>query len=187
LEDGITYNIIFPQFHLPQNPFGICTKTIIFVSGVAYTGLTGKTLYPMVASTAARTAMKVIKACSFQTSLQFLCCQVLRKLVPSDLNVISALQFPPGLRLFLENNLSWLLRPCELSHAAPGPSSSSSSSSSSSGISLRGFKRRIEESDSTSHDSDTDTSDEEPLEGTSTNPPRPKRSRRRTGATPADT
>lgn len=82
--------------------------------GVAYRGLAGKLLFPMVTSTAARTAMKVIKARSFQTSLQFLCCQVLRKLIPSEKNVIDALDFPPGLRAFLENNLSWLLRPSEL-------------------------------------------------------------------------
>ena len=87
---------------------------LLICSGVAYRGLAGKQLFPMVSSTAARTAMKVIKARSFQTSLQFLCCQVLRKLVPSEKNVIDALDLPPGLRAFLENNLSWLLRPSEL-------------------------------------------------------------------------
>ena len=58
--------------------------------------------------------MKVIKACSFPTSLQFLCCQALRKIVPSNMSVIEALDPPPGLKLFLENNLSWLLRRSEL-------------------------------------------------------------------------
>ncbi|KAK2182650.1 hypothetical protein NP493_342g00022 [Ridgeia piscesae] len=83
--------------------------------GVAYRGLCGKMLYPMVSSTAARSGMRIIKASSFQTSLQFLCCQVLRTIVPSHLDVIDVLSFPPGLRAFLANNLSWLLRPSELS------------------------------------------------------------------------
>jgi len=94
-------------------------KLIIIVPcsppGVAYRGLCGKMLYPMVSSTAARSGMRIIKASSFQTSLQFLCCQVLRTIVPSHLDVIDVLSFPPGLRAFLANNLSWLLRPSELS------------------------------------------------------------------------
>ena len=68
----------------------------------------------MVCSTAARTGMRLIKACSFQTSLQFMCCQVLRTLVPSHLDVMEALRFPPGMQAFLANNLSWLLRPNEV-------------------------------------------------------------------------
>ena len=68
----------------------------------------------MVSSTAARTGMRLTKSCSFSTSLQFLCCQVLRKIVPSHLDVTEALELPPGLHAFLTNNLSWLLRPSEL-------------------------------------------------------------------------
>ena len=89
--------------------------SIADIAGVGYTGLSGKVLYPMVSSTAARTGMRLIKACSFQTSLQFLCCQVLREMVPSHLDVIDELKMPPGLQAFLTNNLSWLLRPNELS------------------------------------------------------------------------
>ena len=124
----------------------------------------------MVASTAARTAMKVIKACSFQTSLQFLCCQVLRKLVPSDLNVISALQLPPGLRAFLENNLSWLLRPCELSRGSASQSISTPA---------RAVKRFWNESESSDESETESTSEDETLAGTSAGPPRPKRARKR--------
>lgn len=71
----------------------------------------------MVSSTAARTGMRLIKASSFPTSLQFLCCQVLREIIPSHLDVINELKLPPGLQAFLTNNLSWLLRPNELSEA----------------------------------------------------------------------
>lgn len=86
--------------------------------GVVFSGLRGKLLYPMVASTAARTGMKLVKACSYSTSLQFLCCCVLRKIVPPHLDVTAALNLPPGLHDFLLNNLDWLLRPSELSDAA---------------------------------------------------------------------
>lgn len=68
----------------------------------------------MVCSTAAQSGMKIIKARSFQTSLQFMCCQVLRKIIPCHMDVFEVLQIPPGLRDFLHNNLSWLLKPGEL-------------------------------------------------------------------------
>ena len=40
-------------------------------------------------------------------------------MVPSHLDVIDELSFPPGLGAFLANNLSWLLRPSELVTKAP--------------------------------------------------------------------
>jgi len=83
-----------------------------------FNGLRGKLLYPMVSSTAARTGMKLVKACSYSTSLQFLCCCVLRRMIPPHLDVTAALSLPPGLHDFLLNNLDWLLRPSELSDAA---------------------------------------------------------------------
>ncbi len=83
-------------------------------SGTVFRGLQGKTVYPMLCSTAARTGMRLIKSCSFSTSLQFLSCQVLRKIIPANLDVSEALSLPPGLHAFLANNLSWLLRPDEL-------------------------------------------------------------------------
>jgi len=84
-------------------------------AGVVFNGLRGKHVYPMVSSTAARTGMKLVKACSYSTSLQFLCCCVLRRIVPPHLDVTAALSLPPGLHDFLVNNLDWLLRPSELS------------------------------------------------------------------------
>ncbi|KAJ8317952.1 hypothetical protein KUTeg_003043 [Tegillarca granosa] len=80
--------------------------------GIAYRGLHGKVLYPMVSSTAARSGMKVIRSCSFPTSLQFLCCQTLRKVIPLHLDVLKVVNLPPGLNDFLENNIRWLLQPC---------------------------------------------------------------------------
>ena len=63
----------------------------------------------MVSSTAARSSMRLCKARSFPSSLQFWCCTSLRKAVPPDLSVLDVLEFPPGLRTFLADNLSWLL------------------------------------------------------------------------------
>ncbi|KAH9502309.1 SPRY domain-containing SOCS box protein 3 [Bulinus truncatus] len=77
--------------------------------GVAFKNLQGRTLYPMACSTAARSGMRVISSRSFPTSLQFLCCQRLRKWVPPHLSVLDALAMPPGLRAFLANNMTWLL------------------------------------------------------------------------------
>lgn len=50
-------------------------------------GLRGKAIYPMACSTAARTGMRIIRSTSFPTSLQFMCCQVLRRCVPADQDV----------------------------------------------------------------------------------------------------
>lgn len=79
--------------------------------GVACSGLKGKTIFPMVSSTAARSGMKVIRSRSFNSSLQYLCCLVLRKAIPPETGVLDALKLPPGLAAFLANNLSWLLDP----------------------------------------------------------------------------
>ncbi|KAK0058117.1 SPRY domain-containing SOCS box protein 3 [Biomphalaria pfeifferi] len=84
--------------------------------GIAFRNLQGRTLYPMACSTAARSGMRVISSRSFPTSLQFLCCQKLRKFVPPHLSVLDALTMPPGLRAFLANNMTWLL---DVPHSAP--------------------------------------------------------------------
>jgi len=95
-----------------------CSCRVDMYAGVVFSGLRGKLLYPMVSSTAARTGMKLVKACSYSTSLQFLCCCVLRKIIPPHLDVTAALTLPPDLHDFLVNNLDWLLRPSELSEAS---------------------------------------------------------------------
>lgn len=82
--------------------------------GTAFSGgLRGKKLYPMVCSTAARTSMRVARACSTPDSLQFACCQTLRRLVPAELKLTDVLPLPPGLRHSLDNNLDWFVRPCK--------------------------------------------------------------------------
>lgn len=85
---------------------------MLAVLGVGFSsGLRGKKIYPMACSTAARTGMRIVRSTSFPTSLQFMCCQVLRQCVPPDQDVTKAVCFAPGLRVFLLNNLDWLLRP----------------------------------------------------------------------------
>ncbi|XP_002736871.1 SPRY domain-containing SOCS box protein 3-like [Saccoglossus kowalevskii] len=81
-------------------------------SGVAFKGLQGKKLYPVVCSTAARTGMKIVKTRSFPTTLQFLCCDAIRRYIPKDLKVLAVLELPPGLQSFLQDNLGWLLDTC---------------------------------------------------------------------------
>lgn len=87
--------------------------------GIAYQGLQGRTLYPVVSSTAARSGMKVISNSSFPSSLQFMCCQIMRKVIPPHLDVLEEVGLPPGLRDFLENNVRWLLQPCPPQSAIP--------------------------------------------------------------------
>lgn len=96
--------------------------------GIAYEGLRGKSLYPMACSTAARSAMRIVSAVSFPSSLQFLCARLLRKHVPDHLNVLEVLQMPPGLRRILSKTLGWLLR--ALHPKTPEKASKTSSSSS---------------------------------------------------------
>ncbi|GAB1602906.1 SPRY domain-containing SOCS box protein 3 [Argonauta hians] len=83
--------------------------------GIAYKGLQGKNLYPVVSSTAARSGMKVVRSQSFPTSLQFMCCQILRTHIPSHMNVLEVVDLPPGLRTFLHDKVGWLLQACRIS------------------------------------------------------------------------
>ncbi|CAI9722777.1 domain-containing SOCS box 3-like [Octopus vulgaris] len=83
--------------------------------GIAYKGLQGKNLYPVVSSTAARSGMKVVRCQSFPTSLQFMCCQILRTHIPSHMDVLEVVDLPPGLRTFLHDKVGWLLQSCRLS------------------------------------------------------------------------
>lgn len=106
--------------------------------GIAYRGLQGKTLFPVVSSTAARSGMKVIKCRSFKTSLQFMCCQILRQVIPGHLDVLKVIDMPPGLREFLDNNIYWLLHPCPLEASDSGAEFS---------VRNRGTKRRYTSSD----------------------------------------
>lgn len=62
----------------------------------------------MVCSTAAKSSMKVIRACYTPTTLQYLCCAQLRQMLPSCPDVLSAVDVPPGLRTLLHIHLGWV-------------------------------------------------------------------------------
>ncbi|XP_077357981.1 SPRY domain-containing SOCS box protein 3 isoform X2 [Festucalex cinctus] len=76
--------------------------------GVAATRLQNKKLYPMLCSTAAKSSMKVIRACYTPTSLQYLCCTRLRQILPTCPDVLTALELPPGLITLLRRQLGWV-------------------------------------------------------------------------------
>ncbi|RUS72777.1 hypothetical protein EGW08_019463 [Elysia chlorotica] len=88
--------------------------------GIAYRGLRGKVLIPMACSTAARTTMRIVSSRSFPSSLQYLCCRQLRKLISPHLSVLDVVPMPPGLRRVLSKNLRWLLQASSV--PSPGPS-----------------------------------------------------------------
>jgi len=70
--------------------------------GMAFTGLQGKDVFPIVSSTAAKSELKLVTAQSFTNNLQFSCLKRLADKLPgSD---ILNLCFPPGLRSFIINN-----------------------------------------------------------------------------------
>uniref|UniRef100_A0A8C1GZK7 SPRY domain-containing SOCS box protein 3 n=1 Tax=Cyprinus carpio TaxID=7962 RepID=A0A8C1GZK7_CYPCA len=77
--------------------------------GLAATHLQNKHLYPMVCSTAAKSSMKLIRSHSAPTTLQYLCCTQLRKMLPNCADALRVLPLPPGLRLLLSQQLGWVL------------------------------------------------------------------------------
>ncbi|MEQ2206462.1 hypothetical protein XENOCAPTIV_029611 [Xenoophorus captivus] len=110
------------------------------IESVATTELHNKRFYPMACSTAAKSSMKVIRSCSTPTSLLYLCCARLRRLLPDCIDTLDVLPLPPGLRQLLHNKLGWVLslnsgtpdgpkRPSHLPATPPaGPSFSESDS-----------------------------------------------------------
>ncbi|KAI2666400.1 SPRY domain-containing SOCS box protein 3 [Labeo rohita] len=100
--------------------------------GVAATEMKNKRVFPMACSTAAKSSMKVIRSVSAPTSLQYLCCSRLRKLLPSGVDALRVLPLPPGLRHLLHSKLGWVLSLDHMhthsnTHTPPGPSSGSDS------------------------------------------------------------
>ncbi|XP_055991215.1 SPRY domain-containing SOCS box protein 3 isoform X2 [Sorex fumeus] len=98
--------------------------------GVAATKLQNRKFYPMVCSTAAKSSMKVIRACASATSLQYLCCYRLRQLRPSSRDTLEGLPLPPGLKQLLHHKLGWVLSMSCSRHLSPvsAPSKAASSS-----------------------------------------------------------
>ncbi|XP_051988190.1 SPRY domain-containing SOCS box protein 3-like isoform X1 [Xyrauchen texanus] len=102
--------------------------------GIATTEMKNKQVFPMACSTAAKSSMKVIRSVSAPTSLQYLCCSRLRKLLPSGVDALRVLPLPPGLRHLLHSKLGWVLsldhthpHAHSNAHTSPGPSSGSDS------------------------------------------------------------
>ncbi|XP_068717671.1 SPRY domain-containing SOCS box protein 3-like [Montipora capricornis] len=77
--------------------------------GVAAKGLIGKTLYPVVSSTAARTKMKLQRSSSTSFSLQYLCCAIIGQNLP-NLKAFETLPIPPGVKRHLCNELDWIFK-----------------------------------------------------------------------------
>ncbi|XP_054991423.1 SPRY domain-containing SOCS box protein 3 isoform X2 [Sorex araneus] len=98
--------------------------------GVAATKLQNRKFYPMVCSTAAKSSMKVIRACASATSLQYLCCYRLRQLRPSSRDTLEGLPLPPGLKQLLHHKLGWVLSMSCSRHLSPASAPSKAPSSS---------------------------------------------------------
>ena len=88
--------------------------------GIAAKGLQGKKLYPIIASTAARTRMKL--ECSHSTvfSLQYLCVKEISKYIPHTPEAVEQLPLSKGLKLYLNQHLRWLSH-VNNSPVTPGP------------------------------------------------------------------
>ena len=79
--------------------------------GVAFDGLLGKQLYPMISSTAARTRMTLL--CSYKTtfSLQYLCCKEISKHIPSTTSdALVDLPVPNSLKRYINWRLDWVFK-----------------------------------------------------------------------------
>ena len=114
--------------------------------GVAFDGLLGKQLYPMISSTAARTKMKLV--CSYKTSfsLQYMCCKEISKQIvtpaaatlsntpdknnnnirhdkKTTTNILDSLPLPKGLKRYIGWRMEWVFK---LNNAPPPKTKSSS-------------------------------------------------------------
>jgi len=75
--------------------------------GLAFTGLSGLELFPVVSSTAAKSEIKLVTALSFDTSLQFECYKKLLEIHHSSRQILKR-KLPPGLRKEVVNKF-WFL------------------------------------------------------------------------------
>lgn len=73
----------------------------------------------MVCSTAAKSSMKVIRACYTPTTLQYLCCARLRQTFSDCPDTLKALDLPPGLRTRLQMQLGWVFTLNRSSNSCP--------------------------------------------------------------------
>lgn len=77
--------------------------------GVASKGLLGKTLFPVVSSTAARTKMKLQRSSTASFSLQYLCCATIGKNLP-NVQSLEFLPIPPGIKRHLCSEFDWIFK-----------------------------------------------------------------------------
>ena len=76
--------------------------------GVAASNLQGKILYPIIASTAARTRMKL--ECSHSTvfSLQYLCVKEISRHIDHTAEAVEELPLSKGLKMYFHRHVKWL-------------------------------------------------------------------------------
>merc|ERR1712037_237431 len=79
------------EFYLNRKPLG-----------VAFTNLRGKTVFPVICSTAAKSSLTLSTAQSLPSSLQFLAVRSLAHKLPGS--TLLSLLLPPGIRNFIRNN-----------------------------------------------------------------------------------
>ena len=94
--------------------------------GIAFDGLLGKQLFPMISSTAARTKMKLV--CCYKTSfsLQYMCCKEISKQITTPTassnkskkttNFLDSLPLPRGLKRYIGWRMEWVFK---LNNAPP--------------------------------------------------------------------
>ena len=105
--------------------------------GVAFDGLLGKQLYPMISSTAARTKMKLVCSYKASFSLQYLCCkEISKQITPANIalstslnsnrnnnshskkntSILDSLPLPKGLKRYIGWRMEWVFK---LNNAPP--------------------------------------------------------------------
>ncbi|XP_012556406.1 SPRY domain-containing SOCS box protein 3 isoform X1 [Hydra vulgaris] len=88
--------------------------------GIAFEGLLGKKLYPMISSTAARTKMKLVCSYKINFSLQYLCCKEISKNISSSSEALADLPLPSGLKRYLGFRMDWVFRLHKLQPSSSG-------------------------------------------------------------------
>lgn len=76
-----------------------------YFPGIAFTGLRGLELYPMVCSTAAKSKMRITYSCSVPASLQMECLAILRPIQKAYLNAAF-----PGLKYLSQSVFAEILQ-----------------------------------------------------------------------------
>lgn len=78
---------------------------MFIISGIAFTGMKSYELYPMVSSTAAQSAVKLVCAVSEEPTLQMLCL----KFISKHKHIYKNYQNIPGLRRLYQRKYFWIV------------------------------------------------------------------------------